>query len=120
MESVWFYVLCFYIWKMFGKIMLVPGITRGYFQLYRRNILYRKKLDLKNDRKKFGAFIKPRCQKQKKEQLQKHLLLAVSIFSNVKQLIKGYTQIRKHSQGYELLKESVHMQGKNIYATDNF
>lgn len=56
----------------------------------------------------------------KKEQLQKHLLLAVSIFSNVKQLIKGYTQIRKHSQGYELLKESVHMQGKNIYTTDNF
>ncbi len=29
MESMWFYVLCFYIWKMFGKIMLVPGITRG-------------------------------------------------------------------------------------------
>lgn len=56
----------------------------------------------------------------KKEQMQQHLLLAVSIFSNVKQLIKGYTQIRKHSQGYELLKESVHMQGKNIYATDNF
>lgn len=29
---------------------------------------------------------------------QKHLLLAVSIFANVKQLIKGYTQIRKHNQ----------------------
>ena len=66
MESVWFYVLCFYIWKMFGKLMLMPSITRGYFQLYRRNTLYRKKLDSKNDRKKFGAFIKPRCQKQKK------------------------------------------------------
>lgn len=29
MESVWFYVLCFYIWKMFGEFILVPDIPRG-------------------------------------------------------------------------------------------
>ena len=29
MESMWFYVLCFYMWKMFDKFMLVPGITGG-------------------------------------------------------------------------------------------
>ena len=96
MESVWFYVLCFYIWKMFGKLMLVPGITRGYFQLYRRNTLYRKKLDSKNDRKNSEAFINSCCQKQK-EQMQQHLLLAVSIFANVKQFVKGYLQIREHN-----------------------
>lgn len=79
MESMWFYVLCFYIWKMFGKLMLMPGITRGYFQLYRRNTLYRKKLDSKNDRKKFGAFIKPRCQKQKRADAAAPTLSSVNI-----------------------------------------
>ncbi len=35
---------------------------------------------------------------RKKEQMQQHLLLVVSIFTNVEQLVKGYLQIRKHNQ----------------------
>lgn len=41
MESMWFYVLCFYIWRTFGKFMFISSsFPRGCFQLDRRNVLY--------------------------------------------------------------------------------
>lgn len=96
MESVWFYVLCFYIWKMFGKFMLVPGTTRGTFNYTEETHCIRRNSIQKTTEKNSEAFTNTIL--QKKEQMQQHLLLVVSIFSNVKQFIKGYLQIRKHNQ----------------------
>lgn len=97
MESVWFYVLCFYMWKMFDKFMLVPGITGGISNYTEETLYIRRNSIQKTTEKNSEAFINSCCQKQK-EQMQRHLLLVVSIFTNVKEFVKGYLQIRKHNQ----------------------
>ena len=86
----------FYIWKMFGKIMLVSGITRGASNFTEEtHYIGRNSISKMTEKipgvRRFQA-------SETKEQMQQHLLLAVSIFSKVKQFIKGYLQIRKHNQ----------------------
>lgn len=76
--------------------MLVSGITRGASNFTEethyigRNSIS-KMTEKIPDVRRFQA-------SETKEQMQQHLLLAVSIFSKVKQFIKGYLQIRKHNQ----------------------
>lgn len=54
MESMWFYVLCFYIWRTFGKFMFVSSSFPGdAFNLIEEMYCIKKKLNSKNDRKKF-------------------------------------------------------------------
>lgn len=81
---------------MFGKIMLVSGITRGASNFTEEtHYIGRNSISKMTEKipgvRRFQA-------SETKEQMQQHLLLAVSIFSKVKQFIKGYLQIRKHNQ----------------------
>lgn len=76
--------------------MLVSGITRGASNFTEEtHYIGRNSISKMTEKipgvRKFQA-------SETKEQMQQHLLLAVSIFSKVKQFIKGYLQIRKHNQ----------------------
>ena len=100
MESMWFYVLCFYIF-IYGRCSVRSCsclALRGVLPTLQKKhiILYRKKFDLKNDRKIPG--VRRFQASETKEQMQQHLLFVVLIFTNVEQLVKGYLQIRKHNQ----------------------
>ena len=81
---------------MFGKIMLVSGITRGASNFTEETHYIRRNSISKMTEKIPG--VRRFQASETKEQMQQHLLLAVSIFSKVKQFIKGYLQIRKHNQ----------------------
>jgi hypothetical protein len=76
--------------------MLVSGITRGASNFTEEtHYIGRNSISKMTEKipgvRRFQA-------SETKEQMQQHLLLAVSIFSKVKQFIKGYLQIRKHNQ----------------------
>ena len=81
---------------MFGKIMLVSGITRGASNFTEETHYIGRNSISKMTEKNPG--VRRFQASETKEQMQQHLLLAVSIFSKVKQFIKGYLQIRKHNQ----------------------
>ena len=109
MESMWFYVLCFFYIFIYGRYSVSSCSDFGGTSNFTGETHYIGRNLISKTKEKIPGVRRFQASETKE---QKHLLLAVSIFSNVKQLIKGYIQIRKHSQGYELLKESVHMQGK--------
>ena len=76
--------------------MLVSGITRGASNFTEEtHYIGRNSISKMTEKipgvRRFQA-------SETKEQMQQHLLLAVSIFSKVKQFIKGYLQIQKHNQ----------------------
>ena len=76
--------------------MLVSGITRGASNFTEEtHYIGRNSISKMTEKipgvRRFQA-------SETKEQMQQPLLLAVSIFSKVKQFIKGYLQIRKHNQ----------------------
>ena len=74
--------------------MLVSGITRGASN-FTEETHYIGRNSISKMTEKIPGVRRFQASETKE---QKHLLLAVSIFANVKQLIKGYTQIRKHNQ----------------------
>lgn len=76
--------------------MLVSGITRGASNFTEETHYIRRNSISKMTEKIPG--VRRFQASETKEQMQQHLLLAVSIFSKVKQFIKGYLQIRKHNQ----------------------
>ena len=81
---------------MFGKIMLVSGITRGASNFTEEtHYIGRNSISKMTEKipgvRRFQA-------SETKEQMQQHLLFVVLIFTNVEQLVKGYLQIRKHNQ----------------------
>ena len=76
--------------------MLVSGITRGASNFTEETHYIGRNSISKMTEKISG--VRRFQASETKEQMQQHLLLAVSIFSKVKQFIKGYLQIRKHNQ----------------------
>lgn len=78
MESMWFYALCLYIYGRcsVSSCLALPGDTSNFTEetLYiGRNSIQ------KTTEKKFGAFIKTRCQKQKRADAAAPTLSSVNI-----------------------------------------
>ena len=94
MESMWFYVLCFYIF-IYGRYSVSSCSDFGGASNFTEETHYIGRNSISKMTEKIPGVRRFQASETKE---QKHLLLAVSIFANVKQLIKGYTQIRKHNQ----------------------
>lgn len=96
MESMWFYVLCFYIF-IYGRYSLSSCSDFGGASNFTEETHYIGRNSISKMTEKIPGVRRFQAS-ETKEQMQQHLLLAVSIFSKVKQFIKGYLQIRKHNQ----------------------